>query len=223
MTTQAGPGDRPSGGPAAAAPGPGAEVLSSRVLTVPNALSALRLAGVPVFLYWVLGTHQDGRAILLLMAAGASDYADGKIARRFGQSSRLGQLLDPLADRLYILATLLALVARDGLPWVFAVVLIGRDVFLAGFLPVLRRHGYGPLPVSFLGKAATFNLLYAFPMLLAALPERDDLLSTVFRPLGWAFATWGTVLYWVAGLAYVSQVRQLTRPPGRQQPPGRRR
>jgi CDP-diacylglycerol--glycerol-3-phosphate 3-phosphatidyltransferase len=186
--------------------------VSNRVWTVPNVLSALRLAGVPLFLYWVLVTHQDGRAILLLMAAGASDYADGKIARAYGSSSRLGQLLDPLADRLYILATLIALVARDGLPLAFAVALIGRDVFLGCFLPVLRRNGYGPLPVSFLGKAATFNLLYAFPMLLAALPERDDLLSTVFRPLGWAFVTWGTVLYWVAGLAYVWQVRQLCGP-----------
>jgi len=184
---------------------------SNRILTVPNVLSALRLAGVPLFLYWVLVTEQDGRAILLLMAAGASDYADGKIARAYGQFSRLGQLLDPLADRLYILATLVALVARDGLPLAFAVALIGRDVFLACFLPVLRRHGYGPLPVTFLGKAATFNLLYAFPMLLAALPERDDLLSTVFRPLGWAFATWGTTLYWVAGLAYALQVRALVR------------
>ncbi len=186
-------------------------VPSDRVLTVPNALSALRLAGVPLFLYWTLVTHQDGRAILLLMAAGISDYADGLIARRWGQYSRLGQLLDPLADRLYIFATIIALVARDGLPLAFAVALVGRDVFLACFLPVLRRHGYGPLPVNFLGKAATFNLLYAFPMLLAALPERDDLLSTVFRPLGWAFAVWGTVLYWVAGVAYAVQVRALVR------------
>ena len=184
---------------------------SSRILTVPNVLSALRLAGVPLFLYWVLVTHQDGRAILLLMAAGASDYADGKIARAYGQFSRLGQLLDPLADRLYILATLIALVARDGLPLAFAVALIGRDVLLACFLPVLRAHGYGPLPVNFLGKAATFNLLYAFPMLLAALPERSGWLATVFRPMGWAFATWGTVLYWVAGIAYVIQVRRLVR------------
>jgi len=182
---------------------------SDRVLTVPNLLSALRLAGVPLFLYWVLGTEQDGRAILLLMAAGASDYFDGKIARRYGLTSRLGTLLDPLADRLYILATLVALVARDGLPWGFAVLLVGRDLVLAGFLPVLRRHGYGPLPVSLLGKAATFNLLYAFPMLLAALPKRDDLLSTVFRPIGWAFTTWGTVLYLVAGVAYAVQVRRL--------------
>jgi CDP-diacylglycerol--glycerol-3-phosphate 3-phosphatidyltransferase len=184
---------------------------SDRIWTVPNLLSALRLAGVPLFLYWVLSTHQDGRAILLLMAAGASDYFDGKIARKYGQFSRLGELLDPAADRLYILATLLALVARDGLPLWWALALIGRDVALAGTLPLLRKHGYGPLPVHFLGKAATFNLLYAFPMLLAALPDRDDLLSTVFRPLGWAFATWGSTLYWWAGVLYVVQVRQLLR------------
>jgi len=184
---------------------------TNRIWTIPNLLSALRLAGVPLFLYWVLGTHQDGRAILLLMAAGASDYFDGKIARKYGQFSRLGQLLDPAADRLYILATLLALVARDGLPLWWALALIGRDVLLAGLLPVLRRHRYGPLPVHFLGKAATFNLLYAFPMLLAALPERDDLLSSIFRPLGWAFTTWGSTLYWWAGVLYVVQVRHLVR------------
>ncbi len=186
---------------------------SDRIWTVPNALSTARLLGVPLFLYWVLGTHQDGRAILLLMAAGASDYFDGKIARRYGQFSRLGQLLDPAADRLYILATLLALVARDGLPLWWALLLIGRDIALAGLLPVLRRHGYGPLPVHFLGKAATFNLLYAFPMLLAALPDRDDLLSTVFRPIGWAFTTWGSVLYLYAGILYAVQVRHLVRGP----------
>ncbi|MDP9434804.1 MAG: CDP-alcohol phosphatidyltransferase family protein [Actinomycetota bacterium] len=184
---------------------------SDRILTVPNVLSGLRLLGVPVFLYWTLITEQDGRAILLLMAAGASDYLDGKIARSYHQFSRLGQLLDPLADRLYILATLLALVARDGLPLWWAVALIGRDLFLACFFPVLRKHGYGPLPVHFLGKAATFNLLYAFPMLLAALPGREGLLATVFRPLGWAFAAWGSTLYWYAGLLYVVQVVRLVR------------
>jgi cardiolipin synthase len=197
---------------------PAAE-LSSRIWTIPNVLSMLRLAGVPVFLYWVLVTEQDGRAILLLMAAGASDYFDGLIARKYGLFTRLGQLLDPLADRLYILATLLALVYRDGLPLWWALTLIGRDGVLSLCLPVLRRYGYGPLPVHFLGKAATFNLLYAFPMLLAALPRGDadgllgdgSLLATVFRPLGWAFATWGSVLYLWAGVLYVVQVRQVVR------------
>ena len=183
--------------------------LSSRIWTVPNVLSMLRLAGVPLFLYWALIAEHDGRAILLLMAAGASDYFDGLIARRWNSFTRLGQLLDPLADRLYILATLLALVARDGLPWWWAVILIGRDVALVPTIPFLRRHGYGPLPVHFLGKAATFNLLYAFPMLLAALPSNEGLLATVFRPMGWAFAAWGSVLYLWAGILYLVQVRQL--------------
>ncbi len=187
------------------------QAVSNRVWTVPNVLSALRLAGVPLFLYWTLITEQDGRAILLLMAAGASDYFDGLIARKYGLFTRLGQLLDPLADRLYIFATVLALVARDGLPLWWALALIARDAVLACCLPVLRKHGFGPLPVHFLGKAATFNLLYAFPMLLAALPERDDLLATVFRPLGWAFASWGSVLYLWAGVLYVVQVRQLVK------------
>jgi CDP-diacylglycerol--glycerol-3-phosphate 3-phosphatidyltransferase len=164
-----------------------------------------------VFLYWTLVTEQDGRAILLLMAAGVTDYLDGYIARRFSSFTRLGQLLDPLADRLYIFATLLALVARDGLPIWWALALIGRDLVLAGCLPVLRRHGYGPLAVNFLGKAATFNLLFAFPMLLAALPGSDGLIATVFRPMGWAFATWGSILYLWAGVLYVVQVARLVR------------
>ncbi|MEX2290883.1 MAG: CDP-alcohol phosphatidyltransferase family protein [Mycobacteriales bacterium] len=185
--------------------------LSTRIWTIPNALSMLRLAGVPVFLYWVLITEQDGRAILLLMAAGATDYFDGMIARRYSQFTRLGELLDPLADRLYIFATLLALVYRDGLPLWWALALIGRDGVLAVCLAVLRRAGHGPLPVHFLGKAATFNLLYAFPMLLAALPGSQGLLATVFRPMGWAFAAWGSVLYLWAGVLYVVQVRQVLR------------
>lgn len=185
--------------------------LSRRIWTVPNVLSLIRLLGVPVFLYWTLVTEQDGRAILLLMAAGVTDYLDGYIARRFSSFTRLGQLLDPLADRLYIFATLLALVARDGLPIWWALALIGRDLVLAGCLPVLRRHGYGPLAVNFLGKAATFNLLFAFPMLLAALPGSDGLIATVFRPMGWAFATWGSILYLWAGVLYVVQVARLVR------------
>jgi cardiolipin synthase len=190
---------------------PAPDDVSRRVWTVPNVLSMLRLAGVPVFLYLIFVAERYGVAILLLMASGVSDYLDGQIARRYRSFTRLGQLLDPLADRLYTLAILLALVARDGLPLWWALTLIGRDVALSAFLPVLRRRGYGPLPVHFLGKAATFNLLFAFPMLLAALPRNDDLIATIFRPLGWAFATWGSVLYLWSGVLYAVQVRRLLR------------
>jgi CDP-diacylglycerol--glycerol-3-phosphate 3-phosphatidyltransferase len=189
----------------------GDQVRTDLIFTVPNLLSLLRLLGVPVFLYLVLVPHADIAAVAVLMLAGASDYLDGRLARAWGQISRLGQLLDPLADRLYIIATVVAFVLRDVIPWWLGALLVGRDVLLALLLPVLRYHGYGPLPVHFLGKAATFNLLYAFPMLLAALPGQDGVLATVFRPLGWAFATWGSLLYVWAGVLYVVQVRQLVR------------
>ena len=179
---------------------------SDRVLTVPNALSVLRLLGVPVFLWLVLEKH-DGWAVAVLMVSGFTDWLDGKIARSWNQMSKIGALLDPAADRLYILATLIGLTVRDVVPLWLTLVLVGRDVFLAAFLPVLRRHGYGPLPVHYLGKAATFNLLAGFPLLL--LGEGDSVVSQVAHAFGWAFAIWGTALYWWAGLLYVRQVREL--------------
>ncbi len=184
-------------------------IVSERVLTVPNLLSFARLLGVPLFLWLALGPHADGFALLVLAVSAATDYLDGKIARRYGLVTRVGQLLDPLADRLYILATVVALTLRDIIPWWLAVALVGRDVLLALTLPVLRRHGYGPLPVHFLGKAATFNLLYAFPLLL--LSDGHGTVSDIARTLGWAFTIWGTALYWWAGVLYVVQVRRLVR------------
>lgn len=184
-----------------AAPAPG------RIGTVPNALSLLRLLGVPLFLYLVLGPHRDGVAFVLLMISGVTDYLDGKLARMLGQTSRLGQLLDPAADRLYIVSTIVALTVRGIVPGWLAAALLARDLVLVGFLPVLSRLGYGPLPVHFLGKAATFNLLYAFPMLLLAAGHGE--LATVIRPVGWAFALWGTALYWWAAVLYAVQVRGL--------------
>jgi len=181
---------------------------TSRVLTMPNALSALRLLGVPLFL-WLVLTERDGLAVAVLMVSGVTDYLDGIIARRWNQMSRVGALLDPAADRLYILATLVGLTARGVVPLWLTLVLVGRDLFLATTLPVLRRHGYGPLPVHYLGKAATFNLLSGFPLLL--LGEGDSLVSQVAHAFGWAFAIWGTALYLWAGALYVVQVRRVVR------------
>jgi cardiolipin synthase (CMP-forming) len=182
------------------------QTASDRVLTIPNALSAARLVGVPIFLWLVLNEY-DAAAVLVLMVSGFTDWLDGKIARRWNQMSRLGQLLDPAADRLYILATLVGLTVRDVVPLWLTAALVGRDVLLSFTLPILRRHGYGPLPVHFLGKAATFNLLAGFPLLL--LGEGDSLVSQVAHAFGWAFAIWGTALYWWAGVLYVVQVTQV--------------
>ena len=188
--------------------GPPTERVGDQVLTLPNALSVLRLLLVPVF-FWLVVQHHDGWALAVLMFSGFTDYADGKLARRWGQVSRLGQLLDPAADRLYIAATLVGLAWRDVVPWWIVAVIVLRDVLLAFTVPVLARHGYGPLPVHFLGKAATFNLLYAFPLLLLA--EVGGPLATPARVFGWAFAWWGIGLYWWAGWLYVRQVRDVVR------------
>jgi cardiolipin synthase len=185
---------------------------ADRVLTVPNLLSALRLAGVPVFLWLLLGPHADVAAIVVLAVASFTDWLDGVLARRLGQYSRLGELLDPAADRLYILAALIALVLRDIIPWWLAALLIGRDLVLALTLPVLRRHGYGPPKVHYLGKAATFALLYAFPFLLLA--SREGTVADIARPIAWAFTIWGTALYLWSGGVYLWQCFTLIRADG---------
>lgn len=177
--------------------------MGDRIWTIPNLLSILRLIGVPVFLYLVLVPQADWWALGLLAFAGVSDWLDGKIARAFNQTSRLGVILDPLADRLYIFAALLGLVVRDVVPWWLMAILVLRDVLIVLALPILRHYGYGPLPVNFAGKAATLCLLYAFPLLLIA--GHWGVVGDVAQIVGWAFAIWGTAIYWWAGLLYAVQ------------------
>ncbi|WP_243399202.1 CDP-alcohol phosphatidyltransferase family protein [Cryobacterium zongtaii] len=190
--------------------GPVPPQLSSRVLTVPNLLSFLRLALVPVFLT-LLVRGEDAWALLVLAVASLTDYLDGVIARRFNQITRLGQLLDPAADRLYIFAALVGLAFRDLVPWWIVAVVVGRDVFLLGLGVVLANHGFGPLPVHQLGKVATFCLFYALPMIMLgqAFPE----LSWWSQPVGWAFGLWGAYLYWWAGVIYAIETVRVIRLP----------
>jgi cardiolipin synthase len=195
--------------------GPGApalldrDTLPERVWTIPNLLSVLRLLGVPLFLYLLLGPEADGWAILVLALAGLSDWADGKLAKWLNQYSRLGALLDPAADRLYIVSTLVALALREIVPLWVVVLLVGREVVLGLALLVLRRYGYPPLQVHYLGKAATLLLLYAFPILLLA--QGEGFWATLAEPFGWAFTIWGTAFYVLAGLLYLVQVAGIVR------------
>ena len=179
----------------------------SSIWTLPNAVSALRLLGVPVFLWLVLGPEADVLAVLLLMVSGFTDWLDGYLARRLNQTSKLGEILDPVADRLYILAVVVGLALRHIIPWWVALILPARDAFLWCLVPFLRTRGYSALPVHFLGKAATFNLLYAFPLLFIG--DGDGTIATLGKMFGWAFAIWGIGLYWWAGLLYAWQVRKL--------------
>jgi len=171
--------------------------------SIPNMLSVLRLFMVPVFLILLLN-GQFIAALIVLMVASATDWLDGQIARRFNQVTRLGQLLDPAADRLFIFAALIGLTINGNIPLWIALIVVSRDLMLVIVYPILASHGYGPLPVHFLGKAGTFALLYALPLLLMVdvWPEADF----IVLPLAWGFAYWGVALYWLSGLLYVKQV-----------------
>lgn len=184
---------------------------TDRVLTLPNVLSFLRLTGVPLFLWMILGPHADGWAVILLMFAGFTDWLDGTLARAWHQTSRLGQMLDPVADRLYIGSTLIALALRDVIPWWLVALLVARDLMMAALVPLLKTRGYTSLPVHLIGKAATFCLLYAFPLVL--LGAGDSGVATLARVVGWSFAIWGSALYWWAGLLYVRQTWHLMKTP----------
>ena len=180
-----------------------AERTGDRIVTIPNLLSLVRLAGVPVMLYLLLGPREDGWAVVVLAIGGITDWADGKLARVLGQYSRFGAILDPAVDRLYILAALVALGVRGMVPWWVIGVLVARDLVLALTLVVLRRRGYGPYPVTYIGKGATFLLLYAFPLVL--LGQTGTWAAPIALPLGLAFGIWGTALYLYSGLLYLAQ------------------
>jgi cardiolipin synthase (CMP-forming) len=180
------------------------ELAGERWLTVPNALSFLRLLGVPLFLWLLLGPQADGWALVVLMASGITDWLDGRLARALDQYSRLGELLDPLADRLYTVATLVAFLIRGIVPWWVLVLIIGRDVVVSAALPLLRRKGYLAFPVLYVGKAATLNLLYAFPLLLLA--QMDWPGADLARPFAYAFTAWGIALHLWSGTLYLIQL-----------------
>jgi cardiolipin synthase (CMP-forming) len=184
-------------------------VATNRVLTLPNLISFLRLLGVPVFMWLMIGPQHDLAAVIVLAVGGSSDWVDGWVARRLGQVSRLGELLDPAADRLYILAVLVTFTYREIVPWEFTAALVARELMMALCLAVLRRNGFGPPQVHYLGKTATFILLAAFPVLLLghAVPS----IATGAAAVGWGLAWWGIVLYWIAGFLYVGQAARVIR------------
>jgi cardiolipin synthase len=175
--------------------------------TIPNALSALRLLGVPFFFWLIVGPERDGIALIILIVSAFTDWLDGFLARKLNQFSRLGELLDPLADRLYVIAALAALYIRDLLPLWVVVILIFRDVAMSGLLIFLKRFGITGVPVHFVGKAATMNLLYALPLIL--LGTFQGLVGQVAHVFGWAFLFWGITMYWYSGLLYFRQVFDL--------------
>lgn len=186
------------------------QVQTDRVWTLPNVLTFLRLLAIPVFVWLALGPEADAAAALVLALGGITDYLDGMLARRWNQISRVGQLLDPIADRLATLSVLVVFLLRGVVPWWFVVLLVGRDAVLAVQMVRLKRYGITGLPVNFVGKAATFNLMCSFPLLLWGV-SADAGPALAARAAGWALALWGAGLYVYSGLLYLRQARGVRR------------
>ncbi len=178
--------------------------VTDRVWTLPNAISGVRLLTIPVFAWLALVPQADAAAAVVLAVGGVTDYLDGVLARRWDQVTRLGQLLDPIADRLSTVTVLVVFLVRDIVPLWFVALLVLRDVVLSVQMARLRSRGVTGLPVNWVGKAATFNLMASFPLLLwgAGATAGIELLA---RATGAAFALWGAGLYLYSAGLYLRQ------------------
>ncbi len=188
---------------ATAAPG------EDRIVTVPNAISAARLACVPVLLYLLLGLEERQGAAVLLATLGATDWVDGYIARRWNQVSTVGKVLDPVADRIVLLTGVVAILIDGAAPLWVGVATLGREVLISIGTLVVAGLGGRRIDVSRLGKAGTFLTYLAYPMFLAGDAELGS--RTVWRGLAWAFVLPGVVLSWWALGTYLPAARQALR------------
>lgn len=179
------------------------ESVSDRVLTIPNVLSLFRLLLIPVFIWVALAAENDPLAFALLAFSSVTDWLDGVIARRFHMVSRVGQLLDPIADRLFVASTIVVLAVREIVPWWLVVALLARDVVMFFVQLYVHRRGVEPIPVHYVGKAATACLLFGMPTLF--LTTGDGVVADVASPVAWAFIIWGTGIYWWSAVLYVEQ------------------
>lgn len=187
--------------------GDGSEQVSNRILTVPNLLSLARLLILPwVFIEAANGRFARGLAIGFLF--GATDFVDGYVARRFDQVTRLGQILDPLSDRLFIGTIAVALVVSGLLPWWPVALVIGRDVVLLVAGLVMLGRGARPPAVTRMGKTATFGLMWSFVPLLAAgiVGSAEDPQAALYA-IGMVVLLASVALYLVVAVDYARQLR----------------
>jgi cardiolipin synthase len=178
----------------------GSMVVHDRVLTVANAITAVRLLGLPLFVWLAAGTGAYGMAVLVLAIVGSTDWVDGYVARRFDQVTKLGKLLDPLIDRAMLATAAITLLAIGFIPWWVVALVVGRDVALlvTGFV-MFGRANPG-IPVSNLGKFATACLLIGIPGFL--LGRMDWAGNDVLLVLAYLYSLVGIVAYYVAGWQY---------------------
>jgi cardiolipin synthase len=184
------------------------EIVSTQVLTIPNLISFARLALVPVFIWLFVTRANDVASFSLLAVIGSTDWVDGFVARKTHQVSVLGKLIDPIADRIAVVAVLLALLFRGTVPLLVAAVILVRDLLVAIVFPILEAKGFPRIPVNNVGKAATAAIYLGVGVAaLSLIAEPSPLIHSVGIALLWIGAT----LYWIAGALYVFEIRRLAK------------
>lgn len=187
--------------------------VSSRIFTAANVVSVIRLMAIPVFLILVI-RDQLVAAFVLLVAAVLTDFVDGMIARRMNEITKLGQFLDPFADRLFIAATVIALAIQGVVPWWFVIAVMLRDALLGVGGIVMSRYGHATLPVKWWGKVATFGLLFVLPLFLLSVMITEfgsATVGAVLMMVAWPIAAVAVVLYWVVGFSYLFDAISIAR------------
>ena len=193
---------------AGARPGRG-QTETDAVLTLPNVITILRFLGVPLFMWLVLGPREYGWAVVVLAVMGSTDWVDGYVARRLGQTSTLGRVLDPAADRLALLAVALTLVLAGVVQWWYLAALLVPDVAL-GIASLFYFHSHPDLPVSKVGKVRTALLLVGTPLLVLSKLALAG--ASLYSAAAWTLLVLGLLGHWVAAVNYFRAIVAKGRP-----------
>ena len=177
-----------------------------RILTVPNGITLVRLLCIPVFLWLLFGLHEQTAAAILLAVLGATDWVDGYVARRYGQVSTVGKVLDPTADRLLVGTAVISVLVYGAVPLWFGIATIAREVLVSAMVLLLASLGAARIDVLWVGKAGTFGLMFAYPTFLLAYGGAGW--QAPFTVIAYVSGIAGLVLAWIAAGSYIGPARK---------------
>ncbi len=180
-----------------------------RILTAPNVITMLRLLCIPLFLWLLFGAHRQTAAAVLLAVLGATDWVDGHVARRYGQVSTFGKVLDPTADRLLVGTAVISIMIYGAVPLWFGLATIAREVLVSGMVILLAAMGAARIDVLWVGKAGTFGLMFAYPTFLLGYGTAGW--QEPIRVIGWVTGLIGLALAWWAAGSYIAPARRALR------------
>ena len=205
------PGGGPGGGPGdgGTAPAGGGSAGTDRILTVPNGVTAVRLACIPLYVWVLFGAHHQTAAAIVLGVLGATDWVDGTVARRFNQVSTLGKILDPIADRCLVATAVITITIAGAVPAWFAAATLAREALVSVAVLVLASLGASRIDVLWVGKAGTFALMFAYPAFL--LGHGSAGWQDGIRVAAWVTGSIGLALAWIAAATYVPVARRALR------------